>query len=460
MNSICQQLHEKDIVQFGQFKLKSGKMSPIYFDLRKLGSHPKLLSQVIQEAYFDPTVDHNLHERFDLVCGVPTAGISLATAFSIHHNIPMIWARKETKEHGLKKLVEGEYKPGQRVLLLDDVITSGISLCTTIHDLENVGLEVTEVRLLIDRRPGARQTPYLVDTSNEKVTYPLRAALTMNQIIGNLSQLGVKIPPELKEEMTFAARGSQSATNPVSKYLMNIMEIKQTNLVVSADVTNSEALIDLIEAVGPYAAVIKTHIDQISDFDPSLIDRLVELKSKHNILFMEDRKFSDIGNTVKNQYLHGVYQIARWADLVTVHPLMGPGTISALYEAILEAVKQYGEKRGLILVVQASSENNLLDEKYTQKSLEMAIASYPVVSGIVSQKQLLSSTFLHMTPGVNLETNGDNHGQTYRTPTTVITQAGSDMIIVGRGIYKAKNPAEAAKEYRDQAWGAYLARVN
>ncbi|GFR72612.1 orotidine 5'-phosphate decarboxylase, partial [Elysia marginata] len=133
-------------------------------------------------------------------------------------------------------------------------------------------------------------------------------------------------------------------------------------------------------------------------------------------------KFADIGNTVMHQYSGGVYRISEWADLVNAHAVPGPGVV--------------------------------------QDTVKVAEENKDFVIGFISVSKVSSDpTFLHMTPGVQLEAGQDKLGQQYLTPAEVIGKRGSDIIIVGRGIYQAQDPAQAAKEFQIAGYDAYVARM-
>lgn len=120
-----------------------------------------------------------------------------------------------------------------------------------------------------------------------------------------------------------------------------------------------------------------------------------------------------------------------------------------------------GDKgRGLLLLAEMSSKGNLLNSEYTKETVDMAHRFPDFVIGFISMRRLTTQPYLlHLTPGVNLAQTGDTLGQQYRTPERVILEYQSDIIIVGRGIYKAKDPQHAARQYREQGWSAYLKRI-
>jgi len=256
---------------------------------------------------------------------------------------------------------------------------------------------------------------------------------------------------------------AKKANNPVAQKLLKLIEKKQTNLALSLDVNDPEHFLQIAEQIGPEICVLKTHIDVIDNFTPELITKLQKIADQHNFLIFEDRKFADIGNTVKMQYAKGVYKIVDWADLTNAHVVPGPGII----EGLKEVAEEKGLERGLILLAQMSSSGNLATSNYTKAAVQMAKDYSDFVIGFIGNggdvNELtklveLAPEFIIFTPGVKLGGGGDQLKQQYTTPDDVI-KVGSDIIIVGRGIYGADNPLSSAQEYRQVAWQSYQSRI-
>lgn len=176
--TLADSLLEAGCIKFGEFTLKSGLISPIYIDLRRIITTPALLRQ-IGEAYL-PLI-RNL--QFDRLAGLPYAAIPIATAVSLAGDYPMIYPRKEVKAYGTKAEIEGDFNPGETALVIDDLATTGGSKFEAIEKLTGVGLKVTDVVVLVDRQSGARE-------ALESAGFHMHAVLTISQMLDHWEQTG------------------------------------------------------------------------------------------------------------------------------------------------------------------------------------------------------------------------------------------------------------------------------
>src|SRR3989344_2844386 len=142
-------LHTINAIKFGKFKLKSGIISPYYLDLRLLVSYPHLLELVADVFWEKLRIIY-----YDVVVGVPYTALPISTVLVLKHTQSMILLRKERKEYGTGQLLEGEYHEGQKAVIVDDVITNGESKLISIQALEEVGIKVHDVVVLLDRGQG------------------------------------------------------------------------------------------------------------------------------------------------------------------------------------------------------------------------------------------------------------------------------------------------------------------
>ena len=259
--------------------------------------------------------------------------------------------------------------------------------------------------------------------------------------------------------LTYEERASKHPSAVASK-LLHIMSDKKTNLCASLDVTTTAELLSIVEKVGPNICLLKTHVDILDDFSmEKTVKPLKELAKRYNFMIFEDRKFADIGNTVKLQYSSGVYKIVEWADITNAHGVTGPGVVRGLKEAALENTK---EPRGLLMLAELSSKGSLAHGEYTTGTVEIAKTDKEFVIGFIAQRDMggrdKGFDWLIMTPGVGLDDKGDALGQQYRTVDEVIS-TGSDIIIVGRGLFgKGRDPEAESARYRKAGWDAYLKR--
>jgi uridine monophosphate synthetase len=172
------ELYEVGCIQFGHFTLVSGKQSPIYIDLRRMMAKPPLLKRAAQTyaKLLEPL-------SFDHLAAVPYAALTIGTALALVTNYPLIYPRKETKTHGTGRAIEGVFSAGDRVVIIEDLVTKGGSALKAIKALETAGLLVSDVIVLIDREQGGREA--LIEQG-----YQLHAAFKLSEVLATLHQEG------------------------------------------------------------------------------------------------------------------------------------------------------------------------------------------------------------------------------------------------------------------------------
>lgn len=459
---LAAKLFDIGVIKFGDFTFKSGIRSNNYIDMRLAISYPDVLQEL---AICLKDIQQKCDA--DLLCAVPYGAVPVTTTLSMIASIPMIMARKEAKSHGTKNMIEGVYVPGQECLIIEDIVTTGASVLETIKTVEAAGLKVKDVIGIVDRQQGGLENI----TSNG---YRFHAIFTLKELLSLLKksnrisqetidmvqasckQTKKTLPNDIAEQnhtLTYKQRATYY-TNPIAQRLLTIMETKETNLVFSADVTNKTQLLQLADLIGPEISVLKIHCDIIDDYDQELPKQLRSLADKHNFLIWEDRKFADIGSTTAMQYTGGIFRIADWADIITVHAIAGDGTLQALRST--SATKNCA----FLLVAQMSSAKTLTNDSYTEATVQLALQYPDNVIGVVCRKHLSDNpALLHLTAGVQLIEGTDVFGQQYLTPEKVINELQSDIIIVGRGILQAHDPLDQAQRYKKAGWDAYQQRI-
>ena len=250
--------------------------------------------------------------------------------------------------------------------------------------------------------------------------------------------------------------------NSMVRQYMDVVCRKQTMVILAADLRTMGALAELIGAVGPYIAALKTHVDLVDDWTADGWSALCTLAAEHDLLIFEDRKFADIGPISRGQ-MAGVYDIRSWANVVTAHGISGPDIVDGL----CAGWNDVGREGGVLLLAQMSSRGNLLGlDGYTDAMVSAGIANAGVFGFIGNGSRPAELSELRAkvgdkkliwTPGVNLAVGDGEMGQRYGDPSEAIL-SGSDGIIVGSGIYKSDSPQDVAKAYAHISWAALLER--
>jgi len=150
-------LYKNDIIKFGNFTLTSGKSSSYYVDLRLVPSYPHQFRKMIKNLQ-NLIIEKTGLDNFDSLASVPTGGLVVASALAIEVVKPLIYVRNKPKEHGTTKSIEGKTSAGMKVVMVDDVATTGTSVLNGIKQLKESGLSISDVYVIINRLEGADKT--------------------------------------------------------------------------------------------------------------------------------------------------------------------------------------------------------------------------------------------------------------------------------------------------------------
>lgn len=188
------ELHAIGVIRTGDFVLKDGRRSPIYIDLRVLIGHPRVL-KLVAAALNDEARDL----EFDCIAGIPYAGLPLAVAMSVAGELPLVYPRKEAKGYGTQRRVEGVFSPGDRVLVIDDVITTGGAKIEAVGPLRDAGLVVEDILVVVDREQAGGDV--LADAGLR-----LHSVLRLGEILDRLESTGALAAADVARARAFIGR--------------------------------------------------------------------------------------------------------------------------------------------------------------------------------------------------------------------------------------------------------------
>ena len=147
-------LHQKGIIKFGDFTLASGKKSSYYVDLRLVPSYPHQFRIMVKHLQNNIAENIGLNS-FDSLVSVPTGGLVIASALAIETVKPLIYVRSKPKNYGTSKSVEGKIHEGMKVVMIDDVATTGGSVVNAIKSLKEANISIEDAYVIVNRMEGA-----------------------------------------------------------------------------------------------------------------------------------------------------------------------------------------------------------------------------------------------------------------------------------------------------------------
>ncbi|MEM2811844.1 MAG: orotate phosphoribosyltransferase [Candidatus Bathyarchaeia archaeon] len=190
LSEVCYILKKTNAVSFGTFRLPSGKITPYYIDLRVIPSFPDAFVKII-EIFVDAVRDEIDVKNFDRIAGIPTAGLPLSAITAYILKKPFIYIRQKQRLKGRERRVEGVIMPGDRVLLIDDMVTTGLSLKRSAIAVRTEGGVVSDAFVLLDREEGGGE-------KLEKIGVKLHAVLRVSEVARKLYEMDIISEDEMK----------------------------------------------------------------------------------------------------------------------------------------------------------------------------------------------------------------------------------------------------------------------
>ena len=390
-----------NVVQHGEFVLKSGATSDTYVDLKRLPSYPNAMAAVATGlARMLP------HESAFSLVGVPHGAVPIATAVSMLTGIPQLTLRKTTKEYGTKRRIEGACDALSRnVVVLEDVVTTGNSALEQCQVLQAEGYTVLAVLAVVCRHS-------VPEDSALGRNFPFKYLLHSSEITQQ------HLPP------TYTLR------LPPSRFQQTFVEANANTVIWAYDSPDTERLFRNLDSVLPHIAGLKLH-SEILHLSDVQRDELIRMCHKHNVFIWEDRKYNDTGNTVALQYAR-----RQPYDVVSVVPTSGPDILEYLA----------GETPCFVLC-EMSSRDSAFNPLTAEHIRSMVLTSPQLVDGVICQSAsaIEEAAWLgvpSIVPGVRLQKGGpqeDERGQRWRTLDAMPVRP--RYIVVGRGLTNAPDPA-------------------
>jgi len=189
-------LYQNGAIKFGNFKLSSGKDSPYYIDLRIVPSFPHQFRKMIKAL--ERLISEKIgYDNFDCIASVPTSGLVIASALAVETVKPLIYIRQKPKDYGTENIIEGKITEGSRILLVEDVVTTGLSLLNAVKALRASKMVVTDAFTIINRFEGARE---LLASQNVRL-FEITDIIELSSILHKANLLDVEIFDRIKKQI-------------------------------------------------------------------------------------------------------------------------------------------------------------------------------------------------------------------------------------------------------------------
>jgi orotidine 5'-phosphate decarboxylase subfamily 1/orotate phosphoribosyltransferase len=421
------------------FTFASGIQSPIYTDNRLLLSNVEA-RDAICEAFVARV--QQLVPQPDVIAGTATAGIPHATLLAHRLRLPLVYVRGESKGHGRSKRIEGHLPAGARVVLIEDLISTGGSAISAAQALGEADAAVSEVLAIFDYGFETARRRFdeagLCWSALSSFDALLDQAVESGQL--NAEQQSLLRRWSRDPETWPSGQGAADAREPVDE------------LVVAADLEDAAGVESLGRAIAGEAGFIKLN-SAFVQHGPDLIRRLRRLGLK---IFL-DLKFHDIPNTAAN-HVRAAADLG--VDLVTVHASGG----GAMLRACARAARARGATRPRVLAVTALTslddaalhETGVAGDRQAQVMRLARLARASGLDGIVcsvaeapSVRAECGADFLIVTPGVRPASSSKDDHAAAMTPAEA-RASGADYVVVGRPIYEAADPTTAARAVAEE----------
>jgi len=507
-NILLNKFYHLDIIKNGSFNLKNGTASNIYIDFRKLINYPQLfeyleilIDLMFPELFIDTTAitptntnisEHSVNEALAVkLMPIPMGGLPLGNYLSFSKCIPQVMIRDKPKAHGTKNIIEGIYSDKDEFIIIEDVITSGTSVKESLQNLFDYGITNLKYKaaLCICNRGSLEKLD--ISTRSCNISVPIYNIFTLKEIEDYLVRHSLCAP------INYFANQYK-----FSNELYKLATMKKSNIILSCDFMNDKEIISMIDRIGNKIVAVKLHLDTVkinneennNNYYQLFIDKLKELKQKHNFLIIEDAKFADIETIMYEKIYASRMMINKIADAITIHAVAG---LSILEQNNNNQNQNQNIKIPMIIVSEMSSIDNMIDIEYSKKIINkirnipytiekpsrttfvnhsppnpsdnppgnppMLSMHSSLLGGLVCQHNVSELIkpfeFLTMTPGVNLEFANDSGNQKYSIPAVKNNKVGL-FWIVGRGITKYKDNLKILQSkmelYKETGWQYFI----